>query len=94
MGFIVISLLVGSAIATLFRTMALSPLSEKLIAHQIWVMDFGIRYGMLAIGIAFFVFLALKLGPSENFFILFAAWLVGLVAIWMLPPYLVTLFNS
>lgn len=92
MSFIVIFVLAGSAIATLFRTLALSPLSEKLTDHRVWVFDFGTRYGMLAIGIAFFTFLLFRTGLSESLLILFATWLIGLAAIWMLPPYLSTFF--
>lgn len=92
MGLIVIFVLIGAAIATLFRTLALSPLSEKLTEHRVWVFDFGTRYAMLAIGLAFFTFLVFRIGLNESFFILFATWLIGLAAIWILPPYLSTFF--
>lgn len=92
MNFVLVIILIGSAIGILFRTMALSPLSSKLTEHRIWVFDFGIRYGWLIIGLVFLVFLATRIGPDQSLFILIAVWLVSLAAIWFLPPLLVTLF--
>lgn len=92
MYFIVVIILIGSAVGTLFRTMALSPLSVKLTEHRIWVFDFGTRYGWLIIGLVFIVFLATRIGLDQSLFILIVAWLAGLAAIWFFPPFLVTLF--
>ncbi|WP_456391368.1 hypothetical protein [Profundibacter sp.] len=92
MNFVLVIVLIGSAVGILFRTMALSPLSTKLTEHRIWVFDFGIRYGWLIIGLVFLAFLASRIGPDQSLFALIAAWLGGLVAIWFLPPFLVTLF--
>jgi len=83
--------LVGAITATVFRTFALGRTAAKFTAQQVWEFDFGTRYGWLVLGLAVLAFVVLRGAPLSTFLTLAAFWLIGLAAIWLLPPYLAAL---
>lgn len=88
MVFLGVIVLVGAVAATVFRTFALGRTAEKFTAQQVWEFDFGTRYGWLVMGLAVLVFVVFRGAPLPTILTLAAYWLIGLAAIWLLPPYL------
>lgn len=88
LGFIVLA---GAMVATAFRTFALGRTAAKFTAQQVWEFDFGTRYGWLVMGLAVLVFVVFRGAPMPVLLTLAAYWLIGLAAIWLLPPYLAPL---
>jgi hypothetical protein len=85
---IVILLLFGIVLLTLFRCIALSKLSSKLTNHYIWNLDFGVRYGWLFVGLALLFTSVVELSFLELLEISIY-WLIGLVVIWLIPNKLI-----
>lgn len=88
-GFIVLA---GAVVATLLRTLALSPAAARLTVQQVWRFDFGSRYVWLTMGLALLVLAVYRGASLPTLSTLTAYWLIGLAAIWLLPPHLSSLF--
>lgn len=82
----------GMLIGVLFRSLALSSLSYRLTQHTIWSLDHGIRYGWLIFGAAAAVVFGARAVSLGEIAQLTAVWLIGLAAIWFIPPRLAQLF--
>lgn len=85
---IIILVLISAVVIVLARTLVLSRHRNRFTSHIAWLYDTGILFAWLGHGVILLILFALYPILYTHWLSLIIVWLVGMIVIWRLPPYL------